>query len=216
LLLPDGSTQHSVQEFPSLRVALQEAFSLGRGAAHRFNLEQAAWVPWATGAFLLLRRVAFEQVGRSDETQWLYAEDLDLCWRLNCGGWGVRYEPSAHVRHEENAETAEAFGEKFSETWLRATYAWQARRQGIGRTWATALVRLVPAVLRFVLLTLLARRFPERFGWRATRARRAVRAAWFGLRAPGDLLRAPSTGIGPAYMCTPPRSRRRWWARGRR
>lgn len=145
LLLPDGSTQHSVQEFPSLRVALQEAFSLRRGAAHRFDLEQAAWVPWATGAFLLLRRVAFEQVGRFDETQWLHAEDLDLCWRLNCGGWGVRYEPSAHVRHEENAATAEAFGEKFSETWLRATYAWQARRQGIGRTWATALVRCGPA-----------------------------------------------------------------------
>lgn len=192
LLLPDGSTQRSVQEFPTLGESVLSALDRHRNGARHRDLDRPARVPWATGAFLLLRRMAFEQAGRFDERQWLYAEDLDLCWRLRRAGWGVLYEPSAHVRHEENAATATALGADFDKTWLRATYAWQAKVQGVRRTWATALVELAAHLPRLWVLRLLARRSPERFGHRAVAARRAVVAARFGLRTPADLLRPPS------------------------
>ncbi len=195
LLLPDGTTQPSVQEFPSLRDSVLSALRLRPGGARRWDLDRPAGVPWATGAFLLLRRTAFEQAGRFDERQWLYAEDLDLCWRLGRKGWSVRYEPSAHVRHEENAATAQALGTDFDETWLRATYAWQAEVQGVRRTWAAALVELAACTPRLWVLGLLAPRSPERFAHRALAARRAAVAARFGLRAPSDLLRPPSPPV---------------------
>ena len=91
LVLPDGSTQHSVHHFPTLPFTL--AFNLGlRRVGGRlgdrlalegqWNPERAREVDWALGAFLLVKREAFDAVGGFDEDQWMYAEDLDLAWRL--------------------------------------------------------------------------------------------------------------------------------------
>lgn len=199
LLLPDGSVQPSVQPFPTLGHTVLEVLRAARisdRVARRLYVrghwdpDRRATVPWATGAFLLLRRTAFEQVGRFDESQWLYGEDLDLCWRLGRAGWRIRYEPCARVRHEEHAAALQAFGERFPETWLRATYAWKARRYGIAATWAAAGLRLVDARMRVAVLVALARRSPQRFEPRLLRARRDLYAARFGLRPRRDLLRS--------------------------
>ena len=60
----------------------------------RYDPERARTVPWAIGAVLLVRRQAFDAVGRFDERQWMYAEDLDLGWRLRDARWVLRYEPA--------------------------------------------------------------------------------------------------------------------------
>jgi N-acetylglucosaminyl-diphospho-decaprenol L-rhamnosyltransferase len=36
----------------------------------------------------------------------MYAEDLDLCWRLNRDGWRVAYEPAGSVVHVQGASTS--------------------------------------------------------------------------------------------------------------
>ncbi|TML25781.1 MAG: glycosyltransferase, partial [Actinobacteria bacterium] len=96
LLLPDGSAQHSVFPFPSVPFALGlnlGALRLAPALADRLALpgswdsERARRVPWAIGAFLLVRRPAWDAAGGFDESQWLYAEDLDLGWRLRRAGW---------------------------------------------------------------------------------------------------------------------------------
>ena len=54
-----------------------------------------------SGAFLLIRRAAFEAVGGWDEGYRFYAEDLDLCARVSAAGWRVRYvgtETAIHVK----------------------------------------------------------------------------------------------------------------------
>ena len=43
---------------------------------------------------------AWDEIGGFDERQWMYAEDLDLGWRLHQAGWATRYEPDAVVDHE--------------------------------------------------------------------------------------------------------------------
>ncbi len=61
--------------------------------------DDARDVFWATGAALLLRRSAFEEVGRLDERFALHMEEIDLCWRLWRAGYRVMVEPTSEVYH---------------------------------------------------------------------------------------------------------------------
>jgi len=63
---------------------------------------------WLSGACLLVRRSAFEQIGGFDEGFFLYCEDTDLCVRLRAAGYGVRYEPRAVARHQEGSSAPRA------------------------------------------------------------------------------------------------------------
>jgi GT2 family glycosyltransferase len=151
LVLPDASTQHSVFAFPSVPFAA--LFALGVAGDRlcvpgRWNAARARRVPWAIGALLLVRRAAFDAVGGFDERQWLYAEDLDLGWRLRRTGWFTRYEPRAVVHHESSASTAAVWGAARRERWQRATYAWILRRRGVVRLRTVALVNVLGALVR--------------------------------------------------------------------
>ncbi|MBA3327829.1 MAG: glycosyltransferase, partial [Solirubrobacterales bacterium] len=90
LRMLDGATQHSVHPFPRLSTTLALTAglpvilpALGRRAALEgfWDPEVPRRVDWAHGAFLLVRRDAWEQIAGFDPNQWMYAEDLDLCWR---------------------------------------------------------------------------------------------------------------------------------------
>jgi len=199
LLLDGGETQHSVYAFPTL--PFLALFNLGAGwlstgwadrhcLEGRWRPERAREVDWAIGAFLLVRRSAFEQAGGFDEAQWMYAEDLDLGWRLRQAGWSTRYEPAARVRHHASAATAAAWGEGRTERWLRATYAWMLRRRGVARTRAAALINLAGAAGRAAALTPAARARPVRFASaRARAARWALLHARTGLAPRAELER---------------------------
>lgn len=168
LVLPDGRTQHSVHCFPTVLFAIAFNLGLTARAGDRLCLEghwnpaRARTVDWAVGAFLLVRRSAFEQVGGFDAQQWMYAEDIDLCWRLAGAGYLTRYEPSASVRHHESAATGPAFGEDRTARFMAATYAVIAHRRGRGRAWITGLVNCLGAATRVALLTPSAGRRPDR------------------------------------------------------
>jgi N-acetylglucosaminyl-diphospho-decaprenol L-rhamnosyltransferase len=162
LLGGDGATQHTVHPFPTLGLAL--AFNLGLGRAWprwgerrllegRWDPERPRLVDWAHGAFLLIRRAAFDQLGGFDSEQWMYAEDLDLAWRATAAGWRVRYEPGAVVRHVGGAAAAQAWGDRADARWMRSTYAWMLRRRGPAVTRAYGLVNTAGAVGRLALAT---------------------------------------------------------------
>jgi N-acetylglucosaminyl-diphospho-decaprenol L-rhamnosyltransferase len=185
LLAPDGSTQHSVHAFPTVAHAL--AFNLGAGRAlpslgerlalpGRWDPEREREVDWAVGAFLLVRRLAWDQAGGFDPEQWLYAEDLDLGWRLHEAGWYTRYVPAARVLHDESAAARQAFGDDLPARWLPATYEWIARRRGTRAARTIGAVNATGASARAAALALGARLWPERYGWRHEHARRWARA----------------------------------------
>ena len=190
LILPSGETQHSVHPLPSVPLAL--GFNLGlarlsRPIGDRLCLE-GAWdterpreVPWAIGAFLLVRRAAFDEVGGFDERQWLYAEDLDLGWRLRHRGWVTRYEPRARVLHASSAATSAAFGADRRAAFMAATYAVIARRGGPLRARTIALVNIAGAGVRLAWFTALAAVF-RRWRWRRDETRRWLDAHRRGLR----------------------------------
>ena len=157
LVLPGGATQHSVYAFPTVPFTVVHNLGLARvvpGLGDRLCLlgawdpERPRWVDWAVAAFLLVRRDAWDAAGGFDPAQWMYAEDLDLGWRLARAGWRTRYEPRARVRHTESAATRQAWGDDGTRRRQAATYDWMLRRRGRARTRAAALVNVAGARVR--------------------------------------------------------------------
>jgi len=199
LLMPNGQTQHSVHNFPTVSLSLLFNLGIYRVAPRlgdRLCIEgywdstRSRRVDWAHGAFLLLRRQAFDGVGGFDERQWMYAEDLDLAWRLAEAGWAIRYEPGAVVGHAVGAATSQAFEGRRLERYTASTYAWMVRRRGLAVTWTFAAVNLAGAAVRWGALTPLAAVRPGR--WREPHALAGdyVRVHLGGLRPRSSLLRA--------------------------
>jgi len=65
----------------------------------RGQYDDARDVFWATGAALLLRRSALDEVGLLDERFEMHMEEIDLCWRLQRHGYRVRVQPRSTVYH---------------------------------------------------------------------------------------------------------------------
>jgi GT2 family glycosyltransferase len=181
LKLADGSTQHSVHSFPSLRLALAHNLGLGHIAPRLgdrlcldgfWNPDRARAVDWAHGAFLLIRRDAFDAIGGFDRRQWMYAEDLDIAWRVDRAGWTTWYEPAAVVRHRVSAAATQAFGEDRLERHVAASYAWMARRRGLTAARTYAAVNVAGCVIRWLAFSPLARVRPGRWGAASARSRR--------------------------------------------
>jgi GT2 family glycosyltransferase len=175
LLLTTGETQHSVFAFPTITFSFLlaiAAFRFSKTVGDRrafpgyWNTERARRVPWAIAAFLLVRREAWDEVGGFDERQWMYAEDLDIGWRLREAGWATRYEPRALVDHESAASTSQLFGPELAPHWQRATYGCIARRRGTSYARAVALLNLVGALWRWARVAVEAARRPARAGAR--------------------------------------------------
>jgi GT2 family glycosyltransferase len=110
---PDGTTQGSARGDPTLlagvagRTGVITRLLPSSGVVSR----QVIWpdrlpagassmdVDWLSGACLLVRRSAFDDVGGFDPGYFMYWEDADLCRRLRAQGGSIRYAPIVVVRH---------------------------------------------------------------------------------------------------------------------
>jgi N-acetylglucosaminyl-diphospho-decaprenol L-rhamnosyltransferase len=110
ILNSDGSVQPSARRFPDVTTGLGGRMSLLTKMAPDNWLSQRnlAWsrasepteVDWVSGACMMIRRSAFDQVGGFDEGFFLYWEDADLCRRLRTSGYRTFYIPQATAVHE--------------------------------------------------------------------------------------------------------------------
>jgi N-acetylglucosaminyl-diphospho-decaprenol L-rhamnosyltransferase len=113
LLRPDGTPDFSLRRFPRLRSTYAQALFLHRlfPTASWFDelvrdervYEQEYEPEWVSGACVLVRRDALEQLGGLDEGFFLYSEDIDLCRRLRSSGYRILYDPAATCVHEGGA-----------------------------------------------------------------------------------------------------------------
>jgi len=108
LLNPDGSVYPSARELPSLTQGVGHAvlvrFWPGNPWTRAYQARQETAggeraAGWLSGACLLVRREAFEQVGGFDESYFMFFEDVDLGERLGHAGWTNLYVPAARVTH---------------------------------------------------------------------------------------------------------------------
>ena len=119
LRYPDGRRQPSRRSFPTVRGTLvrRTPLRIALHPAHRqrrhYLLDERPAEPvqsdWLLGAFLLLRRQMFEELGGLDEGYRLYGEDIDLAYRARQTGWERWYVPEAVVIHHHQAVTDRRF-----------------------------------------------------------------------------------------------------------
>ena len=57
------------------------------------------------GAFFMLRRAVYDQIGGLDESYFMYGEDIDYSWRIRLAGWKNYYLPATHIIHYKGEST---------------------------------------------------------------------------------------------------------------
>ncbi|MBP5677143.1 MAG: glycosyltransferase [Bacteroidales bacterium] len=57
------------------------------------------------GAFLMLRREVYAQIGGLDESYFMYGEDIDYSWRIHLAGYKNYYLPTTHIIHYKGEST---------------------------------------------------------------------------------------------------------------
>ncbi len=111
----EGEVYPSVRRFPSLLDAAGHAllalFNPDTPFTRRYNPgapegEGVLEAGWISGSCLLARRDALEELGGFDEAYFMYAEDMDLCWRAHQAGWAVGFSGAASVTHVQGVSTA--------------------------------------------------------------------------------------------------------------
>lgn len=108
----DGSLQRwTAGAFPTLANAAFHYLFLNRLAPQGLRpatlyLEQSSAhfleVDWVSGACMAIRRAALDD-RLFDRRFFMYAEDMELCYRLKGNGWKILYDPRASIIHYQGA-----------------------------------------------------------------------------------------------------------------
>ena len=111
LLNEDGTLQPIVVPTSSPLPELVRASGLSRFVPNRLQPDLGThWdharsrrVQAAIGAVLLVRAEPWRELGGFDERRFMYAEDIDLCWRATKLGWHIAFVADAEFVHLGNA-----------------------------------------------------------------------------------------------------------------
>lgn len=154
----DGSLQHSVHRFPSLASAAIMGFVphvLRQGALGRSwwlegyaRHDQVVDIDWAVGAVHCIRAAALDGAPPYRERWFMYAEDLDLCWRMRQRGWRVVLDGAVVVPHIGNAAGEAAWGSGREVQVMDAVYDWYRSERGPWAVRAWAGVNLTASVAK--------------------------------------------------------------------
>jgi N-acetylglucosaminyl-diphospho-decaprenol L-rhamnosyltransferase len=143
LLREDGTLDHaSKRSFPTPLSALGHFTGVGRRpgasgelASYRAPEVESGPVDSVNGAFMLIRRDAFEAAGGFDEGYWMYMEDLDISYRLAEAGWTSWYEPDAVVTHVKGGTTQAGRSVRLTWAFHRGMYRFYQQHYAAGRSW---------------------------------------------------------------------------------
>lgn len=207
VLNEDGSLQASRFRFPSLLNQLLSAtylyqlfprsgfFNRERMGGRESDAPEA--VEAVSGCCFLMRRALLDAVGVLDETFFMYAEEVDLCYRAWQAGFEVHYAPVGEIVHLGGGASRLASQRNFLE-YRRSMLRFFRKHHGAAATQAA----------RVLLLVFLLVRWP----WWALRSRvgadRATAVAQAGLYREGvRFLLQPLTRIlggGPTWPVAAP------------
>ena len=132
LVYPDGRQQPSAWRFPTPAVTALGLLTVGKLGVAQSHGAVPRKVDWVTGAALVVRREALEEVGLFDEEFFLYSEEVDLQFRLRRAGWEVHYFPAATVVHHESQFSAEIPERRINEMWRSRHRYWRKHHSGAG------------------------------------------------------------------------------------
>lgn len=154
LIYPDGQHQPAAFRFPTLLMSVFDFWpphgpGWGRFYQHPLNgrfREDGGTQPFAIdhplGAAMLVRTATIQAVGPFNERFWLYAEEVEWCWRIRQAGWAIWQEPRATVIHAAGASSGQVRTHSFlALQQARLQFFDHAYAPGFGR-WHRRIARL--------------------------------------------------------------------------
>lgn len=110
VLNPDLTLQPTVVPTSSPLVELVRASGVSRFLPNRvqprwsthWDHGEAREIQAVNGAVLLVRGRTWDELGGFEEQAYMYAEDLDVCWRARSASWKVWFTPDAEFVHLGN------------------------------------------------------------------------------------------------------------------
>jgi GT2 family glycosyltransferase len=142
---------------------------------HKDNREVDA----LSGACLMVRRAAVEQVGLLDENFFLYGEDLDWCYRFKKTRWEVFYDSEAEIAHLGGQSTQQLKEDRRLQR-FRSRYKFFRKHNGKGYAWIyKALIFVITVVKEMIFgISFLGSMRREKRDW----YREKVKSHWRLLR----------------------------------
>ncbi len=158
LLLPDGRVQSCGRRFQTLPTLIKMHLLFAQAPLfapdHACAPGSPLRVDYVDGAFMAIRRQVVDQVGPLDGRHFLYAEDMEWCWRAHRAGWQVVVLPEIKVRHFQGSGSRQSLARALCHNavnvshfvgllqgWPQARLAWRVMLTGM-------LLRVPLALLR--------------------------------------------------------------------
>lgn len=127
----------SRRRLPSRRQIMAEAlpFSSAEGIdlTHKPAPTEAQEVEAVSGACMLIRRQALEEIGGFDPGFHMHFEDLDLMARLQHAGWRIRLVPSVFVSHAGGVSTRRR---PVAVMWAKHKSLWRYLNKHCSKDWS--------------------------------------------------------------------------------
>ncbi len=158
LVRSDGRLHPSCRNFPNAVTHFLEASELwqllrGNALIGKWyylcgDHTQERQVDWLTGACLIVRSEAAQQVGYFDAEMFptLYGEDIEWCWRMRASHWQVMFDPHATIVHFESASPVNNRAIEM----YRGLYAFCKRYYAKPRQWSIRLATLLALLPRWL------------------------------------------------------------------
>ncbi len=101
---PDGTRQHSYDNYPTLATELLNKSLLKwifpqKYPSKKQQIIQPMEVESVIGACVMIRNAAIRNVGKLDEDYFFFLEETDWCYRMQKAGWKVYHLPKARIVH---------------------------------------------------------------------------------------------------------------------
>lgn len=167
-----------------------QARMLGSGELDRGQYEEPVDRDALFGCALLIRRVAWEQVGEFWEPFFSYAEEVDWCLRARGRGWKLRYVPQAAVWHRASSSLGAGSPLKVYLIARNQLYLRRRHRRPGWRGWRGLAYALYIYARQWAGFTRQGRR---------AHARALELALWDYWRGRSGDSRAPDLGLRPQY-----------------
>ncbi|MGI8586784.1 MAG: glycosyltransferase family 2 protein [Chloroflexia bacterium] len=165
LLYADDRLQRNAFRFPGLAQVFLDLFPLharllesrvngrylGEGHAAPFEIDHPL------GAAMMIRREVYEQAGGFDPVFFMYAEEVDWCWRIRSAGWEIWQVPTARIVHLAGQSTRQVVGPMYIELW-RSRYRFFVKHHRRGFMLAARLIVRAGMLRKALAVTLDARR----------------------------------------------------------
>jgi GT2 family glycosyltransferase len=117
-----------------------------------FDFSEPAEVEQPAGAFLMLRRAVWEELGGFDEQFYpLWFEDVDYCWRAREKGYRMYYTPQAVAKHTGGHSLAKISLENRQLYWYRSLLRFAAKHYRSGTYRMICLAVFLGSILRMFL-----------------------------------------------------------------